>query len=132
MLIDRTSGLGPTAPAQDDLRTALVIAVEAAAAAGAPFTKTGASGLFEMRERLPVKLRGIAKGRLDALAGEALDRGEIVRAAARGEKTAKWLDVPVDSSLSASAISHPERLDSVPGTVPTHYWEWPFLWEWER
>ncbi|MBB3523098.1 AAA family ATPase [Rhizobium sp. BK456] len=94
LLIDKTSGLGATAPAQDDLRAALVIAVEAAAAAGAPFTKTGASGLFEMRERLPDDLRRIAKGRLDALASEALERGEIVRAAARGEKAAKWLDVP--------------------------------------
>ncbi|QIG68357.1 DNA primase/helicase protein [Rhizobium phage RHph_Y3_56_1] len=94
LLIDKTSGLGATAPAQDDLRAALVIAVEAAAAAGAPFTKTGASGLFEMRERLPDELRRIAKGRLDALASEALERGDIVRAAARGEKTAKWLDVP--------------------------------------
>ncbi|MGZ2403866.1 AAA family ATPase [Rhizobium ruizarguesonis] len=94
LLIDKTSGLGTSAPAQDDLRTALVIAIEAAANAGAPFTKTGASGLFEMRERLPEELRRIAKGRLDALAAEALERGEIVRTAAKGEKTAKWLDVP--------------------------------------
>ncbi|MGO7185306.1 AAA family ATPase [Rhizobium brockwellii] len=94
LLIDKTSGLGTSAPAQDDLRTALVIAIEAAANAGAPFTKTGASGLFEMRERLPEELRRIAKGRLDALAAEALERGEIVRSAAKGEKTAKWLDVP--------------------------------------
>lgn len=94
LLVDKTSALGATGPAQDDLRTALVIAVEAAAAAGAPFTKTGGSGLFEMRERLPDELRQISKGRLDALASEALERGEIVRAAGRGEKTAKWLDVP--------------------------------------
>ncbi|MDW9473593.1 AAA family ATPase [Sinorhizobium medicae] len=94
LLVDKTAGLGTSAPAQDDLRTALVVAVEAAANAGSPFTKTGASGLFEMRERLPEELRRIAKGRLDALATEALERGEIVRAAAKGEKTAKWLDVP--------------------------------------
>jgi hypothetical protein len=94
LLVDKTSGLGASAPVQDDLRAALVIAVEAAAAAGAPFTKTGASGLFEMRERLPEELRQIAKGRIDALASDALERGEIVRAAGRGEKTAKWLDVP--------------------------------------
>ncbi|MBB4272773.1 AAA family ATPase [Rhizobium mongolense] len=94
LLVDKTSGLGVSAPAQDDLRTALVVAIEAAANAGSPFTKTGASGLFEMRERLPEELRRVAKGRLDALAAEALERGEIVRAAAKGEKTAKWLDVP--------------------------------------
>jgi|GEM_PF-1098155 len=94
LLVDRTAGLGASAPPQDDLRAALVIAVEAAAAAGSPFTKTGASGLFEMHERLPVELRALAKGKLDTLATQALERGEIVRAAARGEKTAKWLDVP--------------------------------------
>lgn len=94
LLVDRTTGLGSAAPAQEDLRAALVIAVEAAAAAGSPFTKTGASGLYDMRERLPEELRGLAKGKLDALASQALERGEIVRAAARGEKTAKWLDVP--------------------------------------
>lgn len=94
LLVDRTAGLGASAPPQDDLRAALVIAVEAAAAAGSPFTKTGASGLFEMRERLPEEIRGLAKAKLDMLAGQALERGEIVRASARGEKIAKWLDVP--------------------------------------
>lgn len=94
LLVDKTSGLGSAAPPQADLMAALVIAVEAAAAAGSPFTKTGASGLYDMRERLPEELRGLAKGKLDALASQALERGEIVRAAARGEKTAKWLDVP--------------------------------------
>lgn len=94
LLVDRTSGLGSSAPAQDELRTALVVAIEAAADAGSPFTKTGASGLFEMRERLPSELRGLSRARMDALAAEALDKGEIVRAAARGEKTQKWLDVP--------------------------------------
>ncbi|WLR98615.1 AAA family ATPase [Shinella sumterensis] len=94
LLIDRSAGLGASAPAQGDLRAALVISVEAAAAAGAPFTKTGANGLFELRERLPEELRRMGKARLDALAADALERGEIVRVAARGEKTAKWLDVP--------------------------------------
>lgn len=94
LLVDRTAGLGAAAPAQEDLRAALVISVEAAAAAGAPFTKTGASGLFELRERLPEELRRLGKARIDALASDALERGEIVRVAARGEKTAKWLDVP--------------------------------------
>ncbi|WP_421579485.1 AAA family ATPase [Shinella sp. M31] len=94
LLIDRSAGLGAAAPAQGDLRAALVVSVEAAAAAGAPFTKTGASGLFELRERLPEELRRMGKARLDALAADALERGDIVRVAARGEKTAKWLDVP--------------------------------------
>lgn len=94
LLVDRSAGLGAAAPVQGDLRAALVISVEAAAASGMPFTKTGASGLFELRERLPEELMRLGKARLDALATDALERGEIVRAAARGEKIAKWLDVP--------------------------------------
>jgi len=94
LLVDRTAGLGAAAPAQGDLRAALVISVEAAAAAGTPFSKTGSSGLFELRERLPEELRRLGKARLVALATDALERGEIVRVAARGEKTAKWLDAP--------------------------------------
>ncbi|MBZ9980415.1 AAA family ATPase [Mesorhizobium sp. BR-1-1-8] len=94
LLIDKTAGLGATIPEQGDLRAALVIAIEGAAAARAPFTKTGQSGLYEMRERLPEELQLLSKARLDALAEEALTRGEIVKATAKGEKIAKWLDVP--------------------------------------
>jgi hypothetical protein len=94
LLIDKTSSLGSSAPDQGDLRTALVIAIEAAAASGSPFTKTGQAGLYEMRERLPEELRQVPKAKLDKLAEQALERGEIVRAAAKGEKSARWLDVP--------------------------------------
>ncbi len=94
LLIDKTAGAGASAFDQGDLRGALVVAIAAAAAAGAPFTKTGVSGVYEMRERLPEELRGLARNKIETLAGQALDRGEIVRAAGRGEKTAKWLDVP--------------------------------------
>lgn len=94
LLIDRTVSLGASIPDQGDLRATLVIAIEAAAAAGSPFTKTGQSGLFEMRERLPEELRLLSKARMDALADEVLARGDIVKTKGRGEKTAKWLDVP--------------------------------------
>lgn len=94
LLIDRTANLGATLPEQGDLRAALVIAVEGAAADGKPFTKTGAGGLYELRERLPEELQVLSKSRLGALCEEALQRGEIVRANAKGEKVAKWLDVP--------------------------------------
>lgn len=94
LLIDCTSGLNSSAPPQEDLIDALVLAVAGAAESGAPFTKTGASGLYELKERLPTELRGLAKGRIDALAERALEAGKIVRAAAKGEKSAKWLDVP--------------------------------------
>ncbi|WP_245441220.1 AAA family ATPase [Neorhizobium sp. T7_12] len=94
LLVDRTSGLSESAAPQGDLLDALVIAVAGAATSGSPFTKTGAGGLFEMRERLPDELKSLSKGRLDHLATQALEQGRIVRAAAKGEKLAKWLDVP--------------------------------------
>ncbi len=94
LLVDKTAMLGSATPPTGDLIGALVVTIEAAANAGAPFTKTGASGVFEMRERLPDELRGLAKARLHRLVDDALDAKKIVRAAAKGEKTAKWLDVP--------------------------------------
>lgn len=94
LLVDRTAALGTAAVDLSDLRAALVVSIEAAAATGRPFTKTGRAGLYENRERLPAELQTLAKGRLDALAEAALQAGEIVKAAAKGEKTAAWLDVP--------------------------------------
>ncbi|MBZ9873475.1 AAA family ATPase [Mesorhizobium sp. BR1-1-9] len=94
LLVDRTASLGASIPDQGDLRSALVIAIEGAAADGKPFTKTGAGGLYELRERLPEELQLLSKARIDALCEEALKRGDIVRASAKGEKVAKWLDVP--------------------------------------
>ncbi|PJR88124.1 hypothetical protein CN878_09010 [Ochrobactrum sp. 695/2009] len=94
LLVDANARLGGDFIDQDDLRTALVIAIEAAAADGQPFAKTGQAGLFENKERLPEDLRGLSKHRMGEFADGALDRGEIVRATAKGEKTPKWLDVP--------------------------------------
>lgn len=94
LLVDKTALLGSATPPTGDLIGALVVTIEAAANAGAPFTKSGASGVFEMRERLPDELRGLSKSRLHGLVDAALSKGLLVRAAAKGEKTAKWLDVP--------------------------------------
>lgn len=94
LLVDANARLGGNFVDQNDLRTALVVAIEAAAAQGLPFSKTGQAGLYENRERLPDDLQSIPKHRLERMAEEALDKGEIVKATAKGEKTAKWLDVP--------------------------------------
>lgn len=94
LLVDKTALLGSSTPPTGDLIGALVVSIEAAANAGSPFTKSGASGVFEMRERLPDELRGLAKARLHRLVDDALDMKKIVKAAAKAEKTAKWLDVP--------------------------------------
>ncbi len=94
LLVDKTALLGSATPPTGDLIGALVVTIEAAANAGAPFTKSGASGVFEMRERLPDELKALSKSRLHGLVDDALGKGMLVRAAAKGEKIAKWLDVP--------------------------------------
>lgn len=94
LLVDANARLGGNFVDQSDLRIALVVAIEAAAADGLPFAKTGQPGLFENRERLPEELRSLSRHRLERMAEEALDKGEIVKATAKGEKTAKWLDIP--------------------------------------
>lgn len=94
LLVDKTALLGAATPPTGDLIGALVVTIEAAASAGSPFTKSGASGIFEMRERLPDELKTISKSRLHSLVDDALGKGVVVRAAAKGEKGAKWLDVP--------------------------------------
>lgn len=94
LLVDKTALLGSATPPTGDLIGALVVTIEAAANAGAPFTKTGASGVFEMRERLTDELKALSKSRLHGLVDDALGKGMLVRAAAKGEKIAKWLDVP--------------------------------------
>lgn len=94
LLVDKTALLGSSTPPTGDLIGALVVTIEAAANAGSPFTKSGASGVFEMRERLPDELKSLSKTKLHGLVDDALGKGSIVRTAAKGEKTAKWLDVP--------------------------------------
>ncbi|XUY27807.1 AAA family ATPase [Agrobacterium sp. rho-8.1] len=94
LLVDKTALLGSSTPPTGDLIGALVVTIEAAANAGSPFTKSGASGVYEMRERLPDDLRNLAKARLHNLVDAALNGKQIVKTAAKGEKTAKWLDVP--------------------------------------
>lgn len=94
LLVDKTAMLGAATPSTGDLIGALVVTIEAAASAGSPFTKSGASGVFEMRERLPDELKALSKSRLHSLVDDALGKGVVVRAAAKGEKGAKWLDVP--------------------------------------
>ena len=94
LLVDKTARLGTSAPAQGDLLTALTIAVENAAADGQPFTKTGETGLYKQKTRLPSELSGLSRAKLEGLVDTALERKDIVAAIAKGSTTVKWLDVP--------------------------------------
>jgi len=63
------------------------------AAAGRPFTKTGASGLYVRRAELGEALCGTTRNRLVDLAQKLEQTGRIVTALADGT-TVKWLDIP--------------------------------------
>lgn len=93
LLVDRTACLGAKAVPQEDMMEMIVEAIAAAARSGHPYTKTGATGLFEQKDRLPVELRDLSKHRLEALAQQAIDSSRVVKCLASGT-TAKWLDVP--------------------------------------
>ncbi|MDQ0558325.1 hypothetical protein QO004_000098 [Rhizobium mesoamericanum] len=93
LLVDCTSGLGAAALPQGDLIEKLVVAIEAAAIAGQPFTKTGSTGLFDNKERLGEELSGLSRHRLESLAQQAIEGQRVVKCLAGGT-TPKWLDVP--------------------------------------
>jgi len=94
LLVDRSADLETTPADQQGLAEAFVAAISGAAARGLPFTKTGQSGLHAQRTRLPADLAAISRHKLEAMADEALARGDIVACAAKGSSIAKWLDVP--------------------------------------
>lgn len=92
LLIDST-GIAGTATGIDDIIDVLVVTIEAAAADGQPYTKTGSTGVFAQRERLPDDLRNVSRHRLESAVDKAVEKGKIKLCLANGT-VAKWLDVP--------------------------------------
>ncbi|MGO7300307.1 AAA family ATPase [Rhizobium ruizarguesonis] len=93
LLVDRTAGVGASNLPQDDLIELMVAAISASAHAGQPFTKTGATGLFDNKERLGEGLSGLSRHRIEALAQRAIETQRVVKCLAGGT-VPKWLDVP--------------------------------------
>jgi hypothetical protein len=94
LLQDATEAVKAAAPQDDDLLAALERAVGVAAAAGRPYTKTGANGLYGRRSELGAALSAVGKHRLDALAQKLLDAKRAVLAMASGSRAVKYLDLP--------------------------------------
>lgn len=94
LLIDQTAMLREPPSERQEQMAALAFAIGEAARAGAPFTRTGASGLKEQSYRLPAAFRDMGRPRLLRLCEDALERQIIVSALAKGSTTTKWLDVP--------------------------------------
>lgn len=94
LLVDVTTKKSMNQVSDDDLVEMLIGAIAGAAKGGSPFTKTGATGLFDLRERLNDDLRGLSRHKVETLCQRALDSGRIVRAIGKGSTNPKWLDVP--------------------------------------
>jgi AAA domain len=94
LLLDRTADIRATRAPADTLRSELVATIAMHAEIGHPFTVTGATGLFEQKEKLPPSLQAVSRDRLRAMAEELLVEGAIKRCMAGGSTVDKWLDVP--------------------------------------
>jgi hypothetical protein len=99
LLVDTTRTVQKVREAVDEeALTLLVQAIADAAQAGQPFTKSGVTGLWQLRHRLPEPLKGMSGERLGSkmdggLLRAALDKGLVDYCVASGTST-KWLDVP--------------------------------------
>jgi hypothetical protein len=93
LLIDCSARLRLSAPKQYDLISLLRDVIADAARDRQPFTRTGQSGLYTRRFRMPEELR-ISRARLETMAEDLLDKGDIVACLAPKSTTTKWLDVP--------------------------------------
>lgn len=83
---------------QAELDALMVDSISYAAKIGHPFTKSGANGIIkEQKHRIYKELQDLGEKKLKAMVDRLLEEKEIVMAAAEGEKTAKWLDVPAGS-----------------------------------
>lgn len=80
---------------QTELDALLIDSIAYAAKSGHPFTKTGANGIVkEQKHRIYKELQDLGEKKIRSMVDRLLEEKEIVMAAAKGEKTAKWLDVP--------------------------------------
>lgn len=94
LLRDVSEPLALVRSTREDLMAILAEKIAAAAASGHPFTATGVRGVFAKRDRLGEELAACARHKLEGMVADLLKERRILRAAARGEKAAQWLDVP--------------------------------------
>lgn len=95
LLIDRTAEFRQSAYADKDrMLDAIVEAVAKAAKAGLPYTKVGSSSLYERREELPEPFHKLGRISFEKAIQKLLNNQILVKAAAKGSKTVKWLDIP--------------------------------------
>jgi hypothetical protein len=103
LLIDCSARLRLSAPKQYELSSLLRDVIADAAKDGQPFTRTGQSGLFTRRASMPQEIR-LSRARLEIMAEELLDTGDIVMCLAPKSTTTKWLDVPGGPFAEGSGV----------------------------
>ena len=72
----------------------MIKAIANSAKSGHPFTKTGETGVFKQRERLPEIFHEISRHLLEGMVQELLQGKQILTCRADGSRTNKWLDIP--------------------------------------
>jgi hypothetical protein len=100
--LDVTNRLASQGPTEEQLLKLLVETCADCAAAGLPFSHTGAAGLFNGKADLPEPLASMSRHRLEALGTLALDRQMLVKTrTADTQASTRFLDVP-DGPLATS------------------------------
>lgn len=77
-----------------DKKDLLLMDIEQAAKAGAPFMYSGGDGVWERSEELDKRLQALGRDQIRDMIKELLNEKEITRCVAKGSTSAKWLDVP--------------------------------------
>jgi len=94
LLISREMELKNVELSFDDLLGLMEESIKEAAEAGRPFSKTGATGVYERREELDSSIRDHGgRDKIEGLTQRLLEDGRVVRCTYK-TTVAKWLDVP--------------------------------------
>ncbi len=72
----------------------LAFAIQRAAEAGHPYTKTGANGFHERADTRPPVIAEIGKHKVSTMIEDLMKDGRLVSASGLGSSGKKWLDVP--------------------------------------
>lgn len=83
-----------------EFETLLLQAVGKAQSDGEPFAISGASGLYENRDRLPVELQKASRDFIRHAAKNLVNQGKIIKINITGSSDKKWLGLPLPGGRS--------------------------------
>jgi hypothetical protein len=95
LLVDRTAELRGSQLDLDEVSIQIIAAIKKASEDGMPYTQHGPNSLYARRNELPTELQDLSRRKIEeAIVQTLLNDQKIVKAVAKGSKTAQWLDVP--------------------------------------